>query len=47
MILRDRDVTVDPSCDNVVDLVLKEMKDFMKVSTVFSSFFEKNNFGDL
>ena len=26
MILRDCDVTVDPCCDNVVDLVLKEMK---------------------
>ena len=46
MILRDRDVTVDPCCDNVVGLVLKGMKDFIKVSTVFS-FLKKTNHGDL
>lgn len=45
MILRDRDVTVDPCCDNVVGLVLKGMKDFIEVSGVFS-FFKKTH-GDL
>ena len=44
MILRDRDVTVDPCCDNLVGLVLKGMRDTGKIllkCQQYSAFFKK------